>query len=162
MGDLNSLFGKSDNSSTDQKLETQTKAVLTLIQRQKDLESSLDLISQKTELNSNTQSESVRNFFKEIKSLKEDVFEIKSRLKKIEEFNKKVILQMKLLSTKDETKKLEKYIDLWEPLNFVTHDVLREHTKKTQEVLRNIIEEFLYVNKEEEDNKPIKEKIKNN
>ena len=49
--------------------------------------------------------------------MKEDIFELKSRVKKIEDFIKKMTNQMKLLSTKDEIKKLEKYIDLWNPLD---------------------------------------------
>ena len=149
MADINSIFSnKKDDPSLDKKIDTQTKAILTLIQRQKDLESSLDIISQKTELNSNTQSDISKKFFKDMKAMKEDIFELKSRVKKIEDFIKKMTNQMKLLSTKDEIKKLEKYIDLWNPLDFVTHETLSNHTKKSQEVLTEIIEEFLYDKKD--------------
>ena len=68
MADINSIFSnKKEDPSLDKKIDTQTKAILTLIQRQKDLESSLDIISQKTELNSNTQSDISKKFFKDMK-----------------------------------------------------------------------------------------------
>jgi hypothetical protein len=146
MTDLNNIFSNKKtkaNSNYDEKIGTQTKAILTVIQRQKDLESSIDNLFQKTDLNSQTLSKNSKKFFNEIKTLKEDNFELRKKIKILETFNSKLIKQIKLFSTKDETKKLEKYIDLWDPMQFVNRIELEEHTKKTQQVITKIIEEFL-------------------
>jgi len=79
----------------------------------------------------------------EIKNLKGELRDIKHEIKDIKEFNGKVTKQLKLMTTKDEVTKLEKYIDLWNPMDFVTRDELKEAHEKTIEELRSIIETFL-------------------
>ena len=140
MTDLNNLFSNKKtkvNSNYDEKIGTQTKAILTVIQRQKDLESSIDNLFQKTDLNSQTLSKNSKKFFNEIKTLKEDNFELRKKVKILETFNSKLIKQIKLFSTKDETKKLEKYIDLWDPMQFVNGIELEEHKKNTTSYNKN-------------------------
>lgn len=134
---------KKDNKEFLEKVDVHSKAILTVTQRQKDLESSVDLLNDKFEM---LDHNSVANFKKvsvDIKNLRDDLHDIKEDIKAIKEFNAKVAKQMRLMAGADEVAKLEKYIDLWDPMSFVTREELENSQKKTVDVLRQIIEEFL-------------------
>ena len=75
--------------------------------------------------------------------MKSSVRDLKQEIEEIKEFNSKMSKQIKLMSTRDEVAKLEKYIDLWEPMNFVTKEMLDESQKKTKKEIQKIIEDFL-------------------
>ena len=87
------------------------------------------------------------DWLKDIKSIKEEHFGTKLGVKKLNEFNQKLKNQVKFFVTKDETNKLEKYIDLWEPLNFITRDekdkMKEEIKKEMREEIENLIGNFL-------------------
>jgi hypothetical protein len=134
---------KEETSDFKEKVDNQTKAILTIIQRQKDLEENIDLLSQKNKLNSHSQENNFRKSFDNIKNLKEENLQLKLKVKKFEEFNSKLIKQLKLFSLKDETIKLEKYIDLWNPMNFLTRSELTKFKKEIKEDLKKIIEDFM-------------------
>ncbi len=142
----NNIFGGGDEklqSEFKEKVDTQTKALLGMVQRQKDLESSIDLLDEKIEL---LDHNSIKNFKKvnqDMKNIKSDLRELKSEIEIIKEFNDKVKKQLKLMSTRDEVAKLEKYIDLWNPMNFITREELEEFHQKVKDDLQNIVEEFL-------------------
>lgn len=139
------IFGNSDKNSDEfkEKVDTHSKGILALTQRQKDLESALDLASEKIEL---LDHNSILNFKKlrnDVKALSSDILSIKQEIESIKEFNSKVTKQLRLMTTKDEVTKLEKYIDLWNPIEFVTRE---EYTKGKEEfvsILTKIVEEFL-------------------
>ena len=110
----NNIFGGGDDKNSSEfkeKVDTQTKALLGLVQRQKDLESSIDLLDEKIEL---LDHNSIKNFKKanqDMKNIKTDMRDLKSEVENIKEFNDKVRKQLKLMSTRDDVTKLEKYID---------------------------------------------------
>lgn len=138
------IFG-ADNKSEEfaTKVDTHSKAILTVTQRQKDLEGKLDLIDEKIELLDHNSISNFKKVFNDIKSLRTEILELKEEIKTIKEFDSKVAKQLKLMTTKDEVMKLEKYIDLWNPIEFVTRE---EYTKGKEEfinILKKIIEEFL-------------------
>ena len=125
------------------KVDTHTKALLTVTQRQKDLESTLDMLNEKIELLDHNAISDFKKIFSDIKSLRSEIVDLKSEIETLKEFNSKVAKQLRLVTTKDEVTKLEKYIDLWNPMDFVTRE---EHSKSKDEfvkILRQIIEEFL-------------------
>ena len=125
------------------KVDTHSKAILTVIERQKDIESSLDLLNEKLELVDHNSIKNFKKIFQDIKNLRGDVREVKQELNKIQEFNTKISKQMSLFTTKDEVTKLEKYIDLWDPMGFVTREELEENNKKQIENLKEIVKKFL-------------------
>lgn len=140
-----SLFqnsGKSKEAETSL-LESQNKTIMNLSQRLKDLESTLDLFNDKLELLDHNSIKNFKRVFNEQKSIKSDLRDVKQELQTVKEFQKKVSKQFRLMATVDEVKKLEKYIDLWEPMQFVTKDELKDAQKKTLDELKKIIEEFL-------------------
>src|SRR3989344_1121327 len=74
-----------------------------------------------------------KKIHEEIREIKTDMFEIKNSIKKIAE-------ELRFFAKKEQVKVLEKYIDLWNPLKFVTEEELRrvleergdKHTTKTK------------------------------
>lgn len=134
---------KEEGSGFAEKVDTHTKTILAIIQRQKDIESSLDLVGEKIEL---LDHNSVKNFKKDhndIKSLRDDIRELKQSLEDIREFNAKIKKQLKLMSTVDDVKKLEKYVDLWNPMDFVTRQEMDDFREKIKGDLISIVENFL-------------------
>ena len=70
----------------------------------------------------------------EMKALEEDLQEVKHSLFQIKETLKHLVREMENFSRKDELRVLEKYINLWNPMNFVTAEeverIIAEKTKK--------------------------------
>jgi len=66
----------------------------------------------------------------EIRSINEDLREIKETLELIKETSKNVVKEMSFFARKEELKILEKYINMWNPLNFVTEEEVLELIKK--------------------------------
>jgi hypothetical protein len=60
----------------------------------------------------------------EIKILNDEMKEIKQDVINVKETIKKMIKEMDIFARKDELKVLEKYINLWNPIQFVTEDQL--------------------------------------
>ena len=129
------------------KVDTHSKTLVTIIQRQKDIESLLENLNEKTDMIDHNSISDFKKVFSKLKTLNDDISDLKGEIKKIQEYQEKITKQMRLFSTIDEVKKLEKYIDLWEPLNFVTRDELEKQSKKNQkeiiEKITKIIETFL-------------------
>lgn len=139
------IFNNNNKEDTHfaEKVDTHTKTILTIIQRQKDIESSLDLMGEKIEL---IDHNSVKNFKKDhnnIKNLRDDIKDLKETLEELKGFNIRMKKQMKLMATSDEVKKLEKYIDLWNPMDFVTRDEMDEFREKIKCDLTSIVEKFI-------------------
>ncbi len=141
----NSIFGDSKDEHADSfaKIDTHSKAILTVTQRQKDLESKLDLVSEKIELLDHNSISNIKKLNSDIKALRTDMRHQTEDLENLKLFNSKVKKQLSLMTTKDEVKKLEKYIDLWNPMSFVTRDELKKSKEDTIESIREIIGEFL-------------------
>ena len=144
----NNIFGNQSGTEKkgdafQNKVDTHSKAILTVIERQKDVESSLDLLNEKLELVDHNSIKNFKKIFQDIKNIRGEVREVKQDLKKIQDFNMRISKQMALFTTKDEVTKLEKYIDLWDPMGFVTRDELEENNKKQVQVFKEIVKKFL-------------------
>jgi len=70
----------------------------------------------------------------ELKVLEEDLQDVKHTLFQIKETLKHLVREMENFSKKEELKVLEKYINLWNPMKFVTAEeverIVAEKTKK--------------------------------
>ncbi len=137
--------GKPDEKQVEfyDKVDTHSKALLTLVQRQKDIESSMDLLNERIELLDHNSVSQLKKIFDDNKTLREEIKDLKHEIKEIKEFNMKVIKQLKLVATHDEVVKLEKYIDLWNPMEFVTRDELVEHRDKVKSEVERIFKKYL-------------------
>ncbi len=141
----NSIFGDSKDEHADSfaKIDTHSKAILTVTQRQKDLESKIDLLGEKIELLDHNSIANIKKINSDIKSLRTDMRDLTQDLGDLKSFNAKVKKQISLMTTKDEVKKLEKYIDLWNPMTFVTRDELKKSKEETLNAIKDIIGDFL-------------------
>jgi predicted nucleic acid-binding Zn-ribbon protein len=142
----NNIFGggeKEQQKEFKEKVDTHSRAILTVVERQKDLENSIDLINEKIELLDHNTIKSVKKLMNDLKVIRDDVRDLKHDAKELKEFNVKVQKQLQLMTTKDEVEKLEKYIDLWQPMDFVTRQELSDFRSKIKSDIEKIIENFL-------------------
>ncbi|MBS3172247.1 hypothetical protein J4438_01535 [Candidatus Woesearchaeota archaeon] len=66
----------------------------------------------------------------EIKSMNEELREIKESLELIKETTRNIVKEMSFFARKEQMKVLEKYINMWNPLNFVTEEQVLELIEK--------------------------------
>lgn len=141
-----SLFGGDDKNfqqTFKEKVDVQSKSILAVISRLKDSENSLDIMSEKIEMLDHNAVANFKKISNDIKSLRQDIRDINEHIAEIKEFNQRMSKQIKLMATNDEVIKLEKYIDLWDPMQFVTKEELEASQKKFIEGLKKVIEDFL-------------------
>jgi len=66
----------------------------------------------------------------EIRTIKNDLKEIKEIMETIKETNSIMIKEMSFFARKEQLKVLEKYINMWNPLNFITKEEVLELINK--------------------------------
>lgn len=69
----------------------------------------------------------------EIRSINEELREIKESLELIKETTRNMVKEMSFFARKEQMKVLEKYINMWNPLNFVTEEQVLEMLEKKRE-----------------------------
>ena len=88
----------------------------------KSIEDKLNNLRNKTQLIDQNLLSANKKFSDEIKISEADVMEIKREVEDMREKMKLVVRELKLCAKYDEVKVLEKYIEMWSPINFVTRD----------------------------------------
>jgi tetrahydromethanopterin S-methyltransferase subunit F len=88
----------------------------------KSIEDKLNNLRNKTQLIDQNLLSANKKFSDEIKISEADVMEIKREVEDMREKMKLVVRELKLCAKYDEVKVLEKYIEMWNPINFVTRD----------------------------------------
>ena len=71
-----------------------------------------------------------KKMIEEIKAIDTEIKEIKENIFNIKETVIKMVKETEIFARKDELKVLEKYINLWNPINFVTQEDLDKLIKK--------------------------------
>lgn len=71
----------------------------------------------------------------ELKTLLLDINDMKRNIDELKDRILTVIKQLSLLARKEDLDVLKKYLDLWKPIKFVTHD-------EVQDIIREIIESY--------------------
>ena len=66
----------------------------------------------------------------EIKIIKDDIREIKETLEIIKDTSRSLVKEMAFFARKEQLKVLEKYINMWNPLNFITQEEVVEVVEK--------------------------------
>ena len=74
--------------------------------------------------------EEYKDIIEEMRSIKTEVKETKKDILKMQETFKKFIDEMNSFVRKEEIKVLEKYINMWNPMNFVTEEEVLNLIKK--------------------------------
>ncbi len=70
-----------------------------------------------------------RNFSTEVKTINSEISEMRSEISEIKEKIIMLIQELKTAAKRDEVKVLEKYIDLWNPVKFVTQNEVEQIVK---------------------------------
>ena len=149
-------FGSDSTQATQEiqtKVDTHSKALVSIVERQKNLESKIDISDEKIELLDHNVIKEFKSINQDMKHLRDEIHDIKEELEIIKEFQSKVKNQFKIMTTKDEVQKLERYIDLWNPMQFATHDQLLETKDKIISSITTEIEKFLMEDIEESENR---------
>ena len=136
-------FGSSENPDLQSKVDVHSKSLVSVVERQKDLENKIDVIDEKIELLDHNTIREIKKIAVSIKHLRDEIHDIKQDIEVVQEFQSKVKKQFKISATKDEVQKLERYIDLWNPMNFATKDEVLEMRDKIIEHLSDDIQKFL-------------------
>jgi hypothetical protein len=76
-------------------------------------------------------------FSKEIKEINSDILELKRELHDLNTKAELIISELRICARKDELDALSKYIDLWEPLNFITRNEVNKIIKEEIENAKN-------------------------
>ena len=113
---------------------SQKDPLISTINRVRELEGKYNLIRDRVLIINNNMLEEYKKLISELKILNGDIREIKSDIFKIKENMKHIIQEFELFARKEDVKYLEKYINLWNPLKFVTEqDVLKIIEKYKEE-----------------------------
>ena len=146
-----SLFadkGKKVQEDFQVKVDTHTKALLSVVERQKSLEVSIEGLKEKYELLDSSTIDSLRKLYDEINDIHSQILHVKHDIQTFQEFIRKLKSQISLFTSKDEVLKLEKYIDLWNPIEFVTREEVREIIGEVKKSLIEKLEEYLINSKQ--------------
>ena len=153
--------GSNQSQELQSKVEIHSKSIVSVVERQKDLENKIDIIDEKIELLDHNSIREIKKVANDIKHLRDEIHDIKADMEEIKEFQLKVKKQFKISVTKDEVKKLERYIDLWNPMQFATREELLDLKESIISHLKTDIENFLYENNGNEINRDKKNETKN-
>jgi len=100
--------------------------ILDMVTRIRDIEGKYNLLRDRALLINQNMIEQYQKTHTELKTINEDVRQIKEELFHIKETLKHIIKELEHFSRKEEMHVLEKYINLWNPMKFVTeNDVKR-------------------------------------
>lgn len=72
-----------------------------------------------------------KHFSSEVKTINSDIIEIRKEVQEVRDKLGLVIKELQSVARKEEVKVLEKYINLWNPIKFVTQGEVEEIIKET-------------------------------
>lgn len=104
--------------------------------RMRIIEERYDTLRKKTQLTDQNVIGSNRKIFSEIKSTNDELVELRRDINDIKDKIKLIIAELKSCAKTEQVKVLEKYINIWEPVNFVTQ-------KQVKKLIDDAIEEKL-------------------
>ena len=94
--------------------------------RVRSLEGKYNLLRDRVLIINNNMIEEYKKLMSELKVINGDVKEIKGDIFKLKESIRHLVKEMELFARKEDVQFLEKYINLWNPMKFITEeDVLR-------------------------------------
>lgn len=126
------------------KVDTHSKALVSIVERQKDLEGKVEITGDKIEMLDHNIIKELRSINQDIKHLRDEIHDLKHEMEMIKEFESKVKRQFKIVTTKDEVQRLERYIDLWNPMQFATKSELIDIRDDIITHITQEIEKFLH------------------
>lgn len=87
-------------------------------------------LRKKVQVSDQNMLSSNKKLAEEIKTINADVLDIKHEIADVKEKMLEVIKELKSCAKEEDVKVLEKYIELWQPLNFVTRNEVKKIVKE--------------------------------
>jgi len=115
--------------------------IVEIVNRLRVLESKNTLLSERILLINQNMIEEYKKLFKDVKAVENEIREIKNDLANVKNILKHLTEEASTFARKDELKILEKYIKLWNPLNFVTETDVKNILQHELQLLKNKEEE---------------------
>ena len=94
------------------------------------LENKYNLLGERLLIVNQNMIEEYKKLIKELRMINADIREMKADVANVKETANNIVKEMENFAKKEQIKVLEKYIDLWNPLNFVTEEQLNERLTK--------------------------------
>jgi len=117
-----------------QEVQTSNDVLVDLNMRIRILEEKQNLIRERLLVINQNMVEEYRKLVREIKTINSDMGEMKEDISNMRDMMKNMIMDMEKFAKKDSVKVLEKYINLWNPLNFTTEEEVERLIKKEVEM----------------------------
>ncbi|HLC58226.1 MAG TPA: hypothetical protein VJI68_00025 [Candidatus Nanoarchaeia archaeon] len=110
----------------DEQTYSSEETVFDVTNRLRSIEGKYNLLRDRVLIINNNMIEEYKKNLIELKAINQSIKEIKEDIFKIKENLRHVVMELEIFAKKEDVKFLEKYINLWNPMNFVTQsDVLR-------------------------------------
>ena len=110
--------------------EDLSNLVKDLMRRVRVLEERYSSLRKNNQVNEQNMLQWNRKVMTEVKAVNMDLQEMKKSMRAIKDNMMLIVKELRQTVKKEEVKVLEKYIQLWEPLNYVTHNELDQIMKK--------------------------------
>jgi len=123
------IFHKNRSAQLD--LQHFSADINNLSRRMRTLEGSFTNIRRVLQVTEQNMLEKHKVFATEIRTVTSDMGDIKQEIAEIKEKIIELIKAMQEAATRDQVKILEKYINFWNPVNFVTHNEVEDLVKES-------------------------------
>ncbi len=151
-GDSNSGQGNVNNSPFSNKVKNQSsqdddnpvKKMRDLMRRIRLVEERMESLRKKLQLIEDNMLKNNRNFKDDVKHVKDENVDLKLKIKNINDDINLIIKELKSAPKKEDVEELKKYVSLWEPINFLTeNDVKNLLDWKVEEVVEKKLSQKL-------------------
>jgi len=120
------LFEQPKKKEKQRKVDTsQSNEILTLVRRIRELEERVENQRSKDKIIERNMLDHFKKFKADISTINSDISEIKNEINKTNAESSKIIKELKLSASKEDVKILQKYVDLWNPIRFVTNEQVK-------------------------------------
>ncbi len=129
-----SLFKKKEAEKPESAMPNIQQSINSLDVRLKMIESRHNDLSRKAQLMDRNMLDERKRFTNEFRVLSSDILDLKRQINSIQGKLDMIISELKGSARKEELDALSKYIDLWDPVNFVTRN-------EVEKIVREIVED---------------------
>jgi len=117
--------------------QEQSNIVEDLLNRIRSIEGKYSILGEQLLVVNENTLDSYKDLAKEIKVISEEIKEIRQDLSNFKETIKQLVKETEMFARKEQIKVLEKYINLWNPMEFITTEELDNILKqKLQDIKR--------------------------
>ncbi len=106
------------------------QVLIDIINRIRSLESKYNILAERLLIVNQNMISNFKKNYSEVKSINSEIKEIQSEVFKSKETAADLAKEMQFFATKEDVKVLEKYINLWDPMKFITEKDLENFLNK--------------------------------